>query len=161
MGIHNVCKVIRNMSVFHAFRGYSMLLWMDACHICILTPLPNTAGPPSAPVCSSFTPSSAGEGMIDVVFNWTAPFDGGESIDRYQVTPPPDPCGSPVTNTSNQYQCSGLRMDEMYNFIVRAVNCNNQEGPESGIITVTPQGELIVTTMCVPRTQYSIRDGLG
>jgi len=143
MGIHNVCKVIRNMSVFHAFRGYSMLLWMDAYHICILTPLPNTAGPPSAPVCSSFTPSSAGEGMIDVVFNWSAPFDGGESIYHYQVTPPTDPCGSPVTNTSNQYQCSGLRMDEVYGFTVRAVNCNNQEGPESGTITVTPQGELL------------------
>ena len=137
-----------------------MLLWMDAYHICTLT---NTAGPPSAPMCSSVTPSSAGEGMIDVVFNWTVPFDGGESIDHYQVTPPTDPCGSPVTSTSNQYQlqCSGLRMDEVYNFTVRAVNCNNQEGPESGTITVTPQGELIVTTVCVPRTQYSIRDGLG
>ena len=124
-----------------------MLLWMDACHICILTPLPHTAGPPSAPVCSSVTPSSAGEGMIDVVFNWTAPFDGGESIDRYQVTPPPDPCGSPVTNTSNQYQCSGLRVGEVYDFTVRAANCENQQGPESGTITVTPQGELIVTTV--------------
>ena len=135
-----------------------MQLWMDAYHICILT---NTAGPPSAPVCSSVTPSSAGEGMIDVVFNWTAPFDGGESIDHYQVTPPSDPCGSPVTSTSNQYQCSGLRVDEVYDFTVRAVNCNNQEGQKSGTITVTPQGELIVTTMCVPRHSIALGMALG
>ena len=132
------------------------------CTISLYSHLPNTAGPPSAPVCSSFIPSSAGEGVIDVIFNWAIQFDGGESIDRYQVTPPTDPCGIPVNSTSSQYQCSGLRMGEVYDFTVRAANCENQQGPESGTITVTPQGELIVTTtMCVPRTQYSTRDGLG
>jgi len=91
-----------------------------------------------------------------VTFTWTIPSGDGGSIDHYQVTPPSDPCGSPVTSTSNQYQCSGLRMDEVYDFTVRAVNCENQEGPESGTITVTPQGGLTVTTVCVPRTRYSV-----
>ena len=130
------------MGVIYIFKGYSMLhvLWIDVYHICTF---PTTAGPPSAPVCSSFTPSSAGEGVIDVIFNWAVQFDGGESIDRYQVIPQADSCGSPMNRTSNQYQCNGLRVDEVYGFTVRAANCENQEGPESGTITVTPQGELL------------------
>ena len=72
---------------------------------------------------------------------WTLQFDGGESIDHYQVTPTP-PCSRRI-ESSNQYQCNGLRVGQEYNFTVRAVNCENQEGPD-GAITVTPQGEIIV-----------------
>ena len=75
-----------------------------------------------------------------MTFTWTVPFDGGESIDRYQVTSSTVPCGNSV-NGSNQYHCSGLRAGQVYAFTVRAVNCGNQEGPESENITVTPQGE--------------------
>ena len=82
--------------------------------------------------------------MINVTFTWTVPFNGGESIDHYRVTPPTDPCGSPVNSTSDQYQCSGLRVNQTYGFSVRAANCGNQEGPDE-TITVTPQGELIST----------------
>ena len=92
-----------------------------------------------------------------MTFSLSIPFDGRESIDNYHVTPPTVPCGSPMSSRNQvQYQCSGLMVGQVYGFTVRAVNCENQQGPESGTITVTPQGEILLWIMSAIFCYFSL-----
>ena len=86
-------------------------------------------------------------GAVNVTVSWT--LSGGDSADFYLInitTNDPDlPYERLLNITTSNVTQRGLTAGHVYNFMVRGVNCGNQQGSESEPLTITPQGTLILT----------------
>ena len=76
---------------------------------------------------------------------WT--LSGGDSADFYLINittnAPQTPYGGLLNITTvsvTQHEMTGFMTGYEYNITVRGINCESQEGNESGSLTITPQG---------------------
>ena len=94
--------------------------------------------PPTHPLLECSLVVSPGD--VTVSFD---SFSSRDNVTSYRViaSPTPSSCSreQPVSPREN-YNCSGLVLGMSYSFNISAINCGNQEGPESTII-VHPQGK--------------------
>ena len=99
---------------------------------------PCCTAPPTCPFLECSLVVSAG-GVI-VSFD---SFSSGNNVTNYRVVLSPTPSSCPseqLVSPSEDYSCSGLIQGTRYSFNISAINCGDQEGPESTII-VQPQGK--------------------
>ena len=80
-----------------------------------------------------------------MTLNWT--LSGGDSADFYLINittnTPQTPYGGLLNITTasvTRHELTGFMTGYEYNITVRGVNCGNQEGRESGPLTIRPQG---------------------
>ena len=104
-----------------------------------------TPGPPSVPTLSSVDRSEDVSGAVNVTVSWT--LSDGDSADFYLINittnAPQTPYGGLLNITTasvTQHELTGFMAGYEYNITVRGVNCKSQEGSESELLTITPQG---------------------
>ena len=102
------------------------------------------SGPPSVPILSCVDLSGNVNGAVNVTVSWT--LSGGDIADFYLMnittTAPQTPYGRilNITNTSvTQYELTGFQASYKYNITLRGI-CGRQEGGESELLTIRPQG---------------------
>ena len=101
-------------------------------------------GAPSVPSLSCIDLTQGNDGTVNVTVSWT--LSGADSADFYLInittTAPQIPYGGLNITTANvtQYELTGFMAGYEYNITVRGVNCGSQEGRESELLTITPQG---------------------
>ena len=104
-----------------------------------------SAAPPPQPPNNLKIERSSGNSVNSV--RLTITFDPSFSVDnrveRYSILSQNAACpnNSNVPAGGGYYTCDGLEAGVEYNFMVRAVNCGNQESNETEIITITPQSK--------------------
>ena len=101
-----------------------------------------TPGPPSTPTLSCVDLSEDVEGAVNVTVSWT--LSGGDSADFYLINittnAPQTPYGGLLNITTGSVTLTRFIADYEYNITVHGVNCGSQEGRESELLTITPQG---------------------
>ena len=82
---------------------------------------------------------------MNVTVSWT--LSGGDSADLYLINittnAPPTPYDGllNITNANvTQYKLTGFQTGYKYNVTVRSINCGRQEGGESELLIIRPQG---------------------
>ena len=102
------------------------------------------SGPPSVPTLSCVDLSGDGNG-VNVTVNWT--LSGGDSAEFYHINISTDAPQTPyegllniTTASVTQYELTGFIAGYEYNLTLRGVNCGSQEGGESELLTIRPQG---------------------
>ena len=90
------------------------------------------------------------EQSVKLTLNFDDTFSEDNRLDTYCIRSqsnvcPNDSCVSP----NSSYVCDGLVAGGDYNFTVRAVNCEFQEGEESEQLTVSPRGRCVCVCVCV------------
>ena len=82
---------------------------------------------------------------MNVTVSWT--LSGGDSADFYLINITTNALQTPyggllniTTSSVTQFELNGFMADYEYNITVRSVNCGSQEGSESELLTITPQG---------------------
>ena len=103
-----------------------------------------SSGFPSVPILTCVILSEDVGGAVNVTVNWT--LSDGEGVGFYLITittnAPQTPYGGLLNITSasvTQYELTGFMADYEYNITIR-VNCGSQEGRESELLTIRPQG---------------------
>ena len=86
-------------------------------------------------------------GAVNVTVSWT--LSGGDNADFYLISITTNAIQIPyggvlnITNASvTQYTLTGLQAGYKYNIKVHGVNCGSQEGDESELLTIRPQGDI-------------------
>ena len=106
----------------------------------------SSSGPPSVPTlsCVELSEDVTG-GAVNVTVSWT--LNGGDSADFYLISittnAPQTPYGGLVnipTASVTQHELTGFMTRYEYNITVRGVNCGSQEGGESELLKIRPQG---------------------
>ena len=102
-------------------------------------------GPPPVPILSFVGLSGDVSRAVNVTVSWT--LSARDSADFYLINittnAPQTPYGGllNITNANvTQQELTGFMAGYEYNITVRGVNCKNQEGGESGPLTIRPQG---------------------
>ena len=106
-------------------------------HVCAASPLV-----PSLNI-NTFEIESSDDNSVRLTINFDAAFTRDNVIDSYCVKSvggvcPEYSCVSP----NSSYACEGLEAGGEYNFIVRAVNCGNQESNDTEVLTIILRGEM-------------------
>ena len=111
-------------------------------------------GPPSVSALSCVGLTEDISGAVNVTVSWT--LNGGDSADFYLINittnTPQTPYGGllNITNASvTQYKLTGFTADYVYDMTVHGVNCGNQKGSESALLTIKPQGMFCFCTVCM------------
>ena len=104
-----------------------------------------SSGTPSVPILSCVGLSGNSSGTVNVTVSWT--LSGGDSADFYLInitTNDPQPPYGGHLNISNasitQCELTGFKAGCVYTMTVHGVNCGTQEGSESKLLTITPEG---------------------
>ena len=104
-------------------------------------------GPPSVPILSCVDLSGGVSGTVNVTVSWT--LSGGDSADFYLININTNALQIPyggvlniTTASVTQYELTGLQAGYKYNIKVYGVNCGSQEGDESELLTIRPQGDI-------------------
>ena len=103
-----------------------------------------SSGPPTVRI-SNHSLSKLINGNINVTVSWTP--SGGDSADFYLINIITNSSQTPYGGLLNitagsvtQHKLTGFMAGYMYNITVRGVNCVSQEGKESELLPITPQG---------------------
>ena len=105
------------------------------------------SGPPSVPILSCISLSEDVNGAVSVTVEWT--LSSGDSADFYLINITTNATQIPyggLLNISNasvtQHTLTGLQAGYEYNITVLGVNCGSQEGNESELLIIRPQGDI-------------------
>ena len=88
---------------------------------------------------------------MNVIVNWTLSWE--DSADSYLINittnAPEVPYGGLLNITTGSVKLTGFMADYEYNITIRGVNCGSQEGGESELLTIRPQGMFASDTHCM------------
>ena len=102
-------------------------------------------GAPSVPTLSCIDLTEDTDGGVNITVSWT--LSGADSADFYLINITTNASQTPyggllniTTASVTQYELTGFMAGYEYNITVCGVNCGSQEGRESELLTITPQG---------------------
>ena len=122
--------------IYHAARlpNHKLQTWNNSFII---------SDPPTVSILSCVELSGDVSGAVNITVSWT--LSGGDSADFYLINITTNAQETPyegllnITASVTQYELTGIQAGYKYNITLRGI-CGSQEGGESELLTIRPQG---------------------